>query len=244
MYTKNTQHQGVLKSLSIALLICGSTIPPTHAQEASAVVASPSAVSSVFESFDGDELATTLGGQFRPSATASPWQIYLADGKLVLENRQDPNSLHYNDIAWVKYPGSVVVDTTENAVISAVVEGGASSTGGVGILVGSGKAGAYLAFLIDESGRYHLLEKNGRRLRTIITEVTSAIRPDQLNEVTYEVRGANIAFLINGEETIQIESPNRMPGSRRIDGRTGVGVAAFGTGTFYIDSVTISRGNS
>jgi hypothetical protein len=232
-----------LKPLQQALFFCFLAVLPVHAQEVEIQGVTQSGGNPVVETFDGEDLSTILGGQLRQTHNNSPWLVYLADGKLVMENRQNPNSLHYNDIAWVKYPSSTVVDTTQNAVISAVVEGRASSTGGVGILIGSGKAGAYIAFLVDQSGRYHLLQKDGRQLRTVITELNSAIRTDQPNELSFEVRGANLAFLVNGEDVIQIESPNRMPGSRRIDGRTGVGLAAFGIGTFDIESVEISKGN-
>ena len=237
-------HRTAKHLIGFAFLLVGlAAVLPAAAQDPSTAVQSQNSANSVFESFDGDEITTVLGGQFRASSGTSPWLVYLSDGRLVLENRQDADSLHYNDIAFVRYPNSTIVETTENATISAIVEGSATSTGGVGILVGSGKAGVYLAFTVDSSGRYHLFQKDGRQLRTVTTDTSAAILSNRPNELSYEVRGANIAFLINGEDTIQIESPNLTPASRRIDGRTGVGVAAFGVGTFYFDSVTISKAN-
>jgi len=232
-----------LKSLKATLLISALAAFPVHAQSTLPQIQTDSSATAYVETFEGEDQATLFGGQLRLDQKTAPWLLYVVDGKLVMENRVDPTSLHFNDVAWVRYPNSAVVETTQNAVISAVVEVGKSSTGGVGIIVGSGKAGAYLAFLVDAEGRYHLFKKDGRQLRAVISEPNSAIRIGRPNELSYDVRGANIAFLINGREAVQIESPNRLSGARRNDGRTGVGIASFGLGTFYFDSVEISKGN-
>lgn len=196
----------------------------------------------VVETFDEDDLSLVLGGQIINTANNSPWLVYLGNGKLVMENTQNPNSLQYNDIAWVKYPGNGLIETTQDAVISVVIEAKPTGPGGAGILIGSGKAGVYMVFSVDGEGRYYLYQKDGRQLRSVHNGAHEAILIGRANELTFEENGANIAFFANGTEVIQIENPNRKPGARRTDNDYGVGIAAVGTGKFFFERVEISKG--
>ena len=198
----------------------------------------------VQELFDGDDSSLMLGGRIDLSGDKkSPWLSYVADGELVIENRLEPQSIHYNDIAWVKYPESGILESTENSVISVIVEVKNTGRGGAGFLVGSGKAGAYLMFSVDGQGRYHVIRKEGRNARTVHSAKHAAILVGAPNQLTFEMRGANVVFIANGVEIIQIPDSNRKNNSRRLNGQTGIGLAVFGIGTFAYDSVEISQAN-
>lgn len=197
----------------------------------------------VAEDFASGDPSLMLGGQIDLDGETPPWFVHVADGKVVMENRLDPRSLHFNDIAWVKYPDSEVLASTEDAVISATVEAKNTGSGGVGILVGSGKAGAYLMFSVDGQGQYHILRKDGRNLRPLRSAKHTAIRAGAANQLTFELRGANVVFFANGVEIIKIPYENRAANVARGGGQGGVGLAAFGIGTFSFDRVEIARAN-
>ncbi len=195
----------------------------------------------ITEDFEGDDTSLMLGGQIEFQTRKSPWVLYVKDGQLVMENRQNPQSLHYNDIAWVKFPGSDVIESTEHLVISVVVDGEVNGNGGAGFIVGSGKEGVYLMFSVDDAGRFHVLQKDGRQLRPVHRATHPAIVLGGPNEISFDVKGAHVAFLANGTEVIQIPFPSRMSVNRQQSGQAGIGLAAFGTGTFFFDDVEIGR---
>lgn len=195
----------------------------------------------IVETFDGEDPSLMLGAQIDFRTDKSPWLVYVSDGKLILENRKNPQSIHYNDVKWVKFPEADAITTTENAVISVVVDGENEGRGGAGFLVGSGIAGVYLMFSVDEQGRYHLFHKDGRKVRPVHSAKHDAIEVGEPNTLTFEVRGANIAFFVNGTEVIKLPNPTKLAHARQTDGRTGIGLAAFGIGKFSFDSVEISQ---
>ena len=195
------------------------------------------------ETFDGEDRSLMLGGQIFFNPTKSQWIIYVANGDLVMENRENPQSLHYNDIAWVKFPDTESVEPTEDLLISAVVQSENFAQGGAGILVGSGKAGAYLALAVDGQGRFHVLRKDGRQLRAVHSAKHDAIEIGRPNKLDFQVRGPHVLFFVNGTKVIQIPYSKRGTNSRRPNGGTGIGLAAFGTGTFRFEEVEISRPN-
>ncbi len=224
----------------IAAIVFGGFSSAATSQEQAGATGSRNVVA---EAFDSGDPSLMLGGQIDLNGEAPPWFVHVADGKLVMENRLDPRSLHFNDIAWVKYPGSDVLASTEDAVISATVEAKNAGSGGVGILVGSGKAGAYLMFSVDGQGQYHVLRKDGRNLRPLHSAKHVAIRADAANQLTFELRGATVVFFANGVEIIKIPYANRTASIARGGEQGGVGLAAFGIGTFSFHSVEIARAN-
>ena len=228
------------KAIPVAAILLSSASSAATSQEQTEVASSQRVVK---ESFDGGDLSLMLGGQISLQGENTPWLVYVTGGKLVMENRQKPQSLHYNDIGWVKYPKSDVLTSTENSVISVTVEGKSVGNGGAGFLVGSGKLGVYVMFSVDEKGRYHILKKDGRKLRSLHRATHPAIVVGAPNQLTFEMRGAHVVFFANGTEIIQIPFSNRAANSRRFDGQTGIGLAAFGIGTFTFDNVEITQGN-
>ena len=230
--------RNLVKVLSTAAIFLSCTLSVANSQDQTDTTNGRSVVT---ESFGGSDPALILGGQISFVQDSAPWLVYLSNGNLVMENRQNPKSLQYNDIAWVKFPESGVLTSTENLIISAIVESENVGNGGAGILIGSGKAGAYLAFAVDGQGRYHVLKKESRKLRTLHSAKHTAIVVGAPNRLTFEVRGAHIAFLANGTEVIQVPYVRRLGSSGQSGGRSGIGIAAFGTGKFLFDSVAISR---
>lgn len=189
------------------------------------------------ESFDGGDPSVMLGGQLDIGMEKAPWVYFVADGALVMENRTEPQSIHYNDISWAKYPDSASLESTEGSIISATVEAQNEGRGGVGILIGSGEAGDYLAFLVDGQGQYHVVRKNGSSVKALNSGRSAAVLVEGSNTLTFEVRGENILFFANSDKVIEI--PYTVPG----DGRGGVGIAAYGLGQFRVDEIAISRSN-
>lgn len=194
------------------------------------------------ETFEAQDASLILGGQIDLRLIKAPWVAYMAEDRLVLENRQNPNSLHFNDISWIRYPGSAMVEPTEGAVISAIVGSETTANAGVGILIGSGIAGSYLMFAVDDHGKYYLLQKDGRTLRLIHSAPDEAIRVGAPNEVSFEPRGGNVIFRVNGSDILEMDMDTQMRGSRRKSTGWGIGIAAFGLGSFFFDSVVISKG--
>lgn len=190
------------------------------------------------ETFDAGDPSAMLGGQIGLESDTQPWVLSVTDGKLVVQNRVSAQNIHYNDVAWVKYPNSTSLESTENSVIAAVVEPRNESSGGAGIYFGNGDAGAYLAFLVDAQGQYHVMKKEGKRVSRMLSGQSDAIRIGQANEVSLAWRGEELAFFSNGVEVIRVPYARR-PG----DGLGGLGLAAFGIGTYLFDSVEISRQN-
>ena len=158
----------------------------------------------ILDAFDDEHPSLVLGGQIDFQTGKSSWLVYLFGGKLVMENRLNPQSLHYNDITWVLFPGSEMLESAEDLQISALVEGANSGPCGVGILVGSGKAGIRKMFAVDGQGLFQILKRDGRKLTPVHRARHEAVLAGALNEVAFEVRGANVAFLVNGAEIIEI----------------------------------------
>lgn len=222
----------------VAAFVLGSLPSSAASQDQTAVQASRPVVE---ETFDSDDSDLVLGGQLDLTAQTPPWFVHVSDGKLVMENRLEPQSLHYNDISWVTYPETDLLASTENAVISATVEAKNSGKGGAGILLGSGKAGSYLMFSVDGQGQYHVLRKDGRSLRPMRSAKHVAIHIGAPNELSFELRGANVVFLANGTEVIRIPYEPQPGSMGRGNDQSGVGLAAFGIGKFSFDNVEIAR---
>lgn len=190
------------------------------------------------ETFEDGDPSAMLGGQIDLGGETQPWILHVSDGNLVVENRTTAQSIHYNDVAFVKYPDSSSLESTENSVISAVVEARNEGSGGAGILFGNGDAGAYLAFLVDAQGQYHVMRKQGKKVNRLHSGKSDAILVGKPNELSLAWRGADLAFFANGKEVIKVPYEHT-PGN----GLGGLGLAAFGIGTFLYDSVEFSRAN-
>jgi len=236
----------LIRTLSVAAILTGAS--PLLAQEAATVPKKPvvrtlvefdSPAPRVYtETFDGDDMSLMLGGHINFPEKDSEWLVYVTGGKLVLENKSNPRVLHYNDITWVKYPDPDTLETTENAVISVVVDGQNEGMGGVGLIVGSGKGGHYVMFSVDGEGRYHIFRKDGRKARPVHSAKHPAVRISGPNQLTFKKHGKKIAFIANGTEIIRVLAAKR--GLPKGEG-AGVGLAAFGLGKYTIDSVVITQ---
>lgn len=228
----------IVTAVLAAILFAASTVTAPAQDQAAAIGSQPS----ITETFDAGDPSLMLGGQIDLDTDVAPWRVDITAGKLVMENRLNPQSLHYRDIAWVQYPDSDTLTSTEDAVISTVVEAENSGRGGAGILVGSGKAGTYLMLSVDGQGHYHVLRKDGSTLRPLRSARHVAIVAGAPNKLTFEQRGTNTVFIVNGAEIIKIpnaEGPG-LPGRPRA-GASGIGLAAFGIGEFSFDDVVITR---
>jgi hypothetical protein len=226
---------GFAKQALVSSFLLGSCVSAAVAQEQAGSTDTPVVFLETFET--GDPMAM-LGGQIDLGGDSQPWILHVTDGKLVLENRTAAQNIHYNDIGFVKYPDSSSLESTETSVISAVVESRNEGSGGVGIFFGSGDAGAYLAFLVDAQGQYHVMRKQGKKVSRLHSGTSDAILADKPNAVSLAWRGADLAFFANGTEVIKVPYAHT-PGS----GQGGLGLAAFGIGAYLIDSVEFSRAN-
>lgn len=208
--------------------------------QAQVVSSTPIAMTGYTETFDDAAAMQFLGGQIDLRQVQPPWAISVADGRLSFRNSANPDSLRYQDISWVKYPGSDVVASTAGARITAIVQSENNGLGGAGILIGSGKNGSYFMFAIDDRGQYYLARRSGRDLRMVNIDYDTAILPGQPNEVSFHMSGDNIVFVVNGQPVVQVASSSQMPGSKRIGANAEVGIAAFGLGMYHFDSVTVT----
>jgi hypothetical protein len=225
----------VARPALISAIFFGGLASVAASQEQSATAGNPGVVS---ETFDGGDTSVMLGGQLDIGTEKAPWVYFLSDGALVMENRSEPLSIHYNDIFWAKYPDSDTLESTEGAIISATVEADNEGPGGIGILIGSGEAGAYLAFLVDGQGQYHVFQKEGTVVKKLNSGRSAAIKVEGPNSLTFEVRGENVLFRANSDKVIEVPY-STMPGN----GQGGLGLAAYGIGQFRVEDVAISRGN-
>ncbi len=222
----------------VAALAFGS-VPATAFSEEQAAVTDGRAAA--VENFEAGDPALMLGGQVDLVNQTPPWLVSISGGKLFMENKLEPLSLHYNDIGWVQFPGTDVLASTDGAVVSATVDVKNMGKGGAGIFVGSGKAGTYLFFSVDGQGQYHVLRKDGRSLRALRSAKHVAIHAGAPNELAFELRGANVVFFANGTEIIKVPNENGMASAGRGNDQAGVGLAAFGIGVFSFDDVEIVR---
>lgn len=185
------------------------------------------------ENFDGADRSLMLGGQLDFTNAKSKWLLTVSDGKMVLENRFNPMSLQYQDIKWVRYEGEGTVSTTEDARISVTVEAANQGRGGAGVLVGSGKLGNYLVFAVGKEGHFHVLQKERGKARFVYSGQSELVNVQGANRVTFAHRDGKVAFFANGKELIAMPYKPRTP--------LGVGLAAFGIGSFTFDDVEISK---
>lgn len=197
----------------------------------------------ITETFDSGDIDLILGGQLAGHGSKSVFDKYLAGGEFVLQNRTDPNALHYNDISWVTFPGTDILQSTEGTVISAVVRTNATGTAGAGILVGSGTAGKYIMFAVDGAGHFHVLQKDGRSLRRLQSAKHAAVVVGGSNTLTFDMSGANIAFYANDTRVLQVPFTNSIGRGSHGSGSMGIGLAAFGLGQFFFEGVEIKPAN-
>ncbi len=227
---------GLVRNAIVLGLVFGSSLTAATAQETAATPAVPS---TFVETFDSGDPNAMLGGQLDLVASeATDWDQYVSDGKFVVENRTVAQSVYYNDVSWVKYPDSGALEPTESSVISAIVESRNRGSGGAGIYFGNGVAGSYLAFLVDAEGQYHVIRKQNGRVERLHSGQSDAILADKPNELALAWRGASLVFFANDAEVISVPH-TYTPG--RGDG--GLGLAAFGIGTYLFDSVEFARAN-
>ncbi|WP_417675988.1 hypothetical protein [Roseibium sp.] len=190
----------------------------------------------VTETFDGDDPDLILAGPVDLAVKeALEWDFSVSDGRFVLENRSAPKSAFYKDIEWVRYDGSDNLVSTNLANISVTVTSDDRGRGGAGVFVGSGQRGRYWMFCIDGNGHYFVLNKSGRKVKTAFSGSHAAIHPDKANRVALERQEDKIVFLANDVEIIQVPMKNW---KGKLDG---VGLGAFGKGSYTFDDLKISQ---
>lgn len=190
---------------------------------------------SYVENFDGEDRETMLGGQlaFANTNADTSWIETIVGGKLIFESRLQANKLHYQDISWVRYEGENTLSSTRDATIAVSVEPENEGMGGAGILVGSGKAGSYLAFVVDRQGRFHVVHKARGTTRVAYSGKSEHIRVGAANRLTFDRSGDTVTFFANGADVITMPLENRDAPQ--------VGLAAFGIGVFAFDDVEITK---
>lgn len=225
---------GLVRTAVVSAIFLGGFGVSAWAQEADAAAEA----SVVLETFDSGDPSAMLGGQIDLVGDALPWILHVSEGKFVVENRTEAQSIHYNDISYVKYPDSGSLELTENSVISAMVDPRNEGSGGCGIYFGNGDAGFYLAFLLDAQGQYHVVRKLNGKVKRLHSGTADAIKAGEANEVSLAWRGGSLVFFANGTEVINVPY-DYTPGT----GEGGLGLAAFGIGSYYFDDVEFSRAN-
>jgi len=195
------------------------------------------------ENFSNEDISVILGGQINLQNSKSKWHVYLSNQKLVMKNEHEPNSLHYDDIEWVKYSGSKVLSSAKGATISVTIEANNDGRGAAGIIVGSGERGFYWMFGVDGQGRFHLIKKAGRKTYHAHTGVNENIIKGKPNRISYKTHKNNIVFFVNKTEMIQVPLGRLKTKSYKNIEMPGIGLAAFGIGTYIFDDVEIRPNN-
>lgn len=185
------------------------------------------------EDFSGADPDTMLGGAVDFTSDDKEWFVSVVNGKLLMENRRHPQSLHYNDIAWVRYPGAESLSSTKASRIKATIDARNKGRGGAGILIGSGIRGHYWLFAVDRKGRYFVIKKSGRKSRIVYSETSNKINSNRSNELTYELQNKVIKFIANGREIVKVPLEKN---DRKV---SGIGLGAFGIGVYSFDNVEI-----
>jgi|GEM_PF-4628788 len=192
------------------------------------------AKASYHEDFNTRDLNAVLDGQIVLSDRISPWTIWVNGKNLVWSNISESHSLHYQDINWVRFDAGGEITRLENATVSVTVIAKNNTRGGAGVLVGSGVKNRYWSFNIDDSGNYHVLRKEWRRLAPVSQGSHPAIKRGQPNAVTFRREEGAVAFLVNDQEVVRVPTE---------DGRhlEGIGLTAYGAGSFKFDDLIITQ---
>ncbi|WP_417695013.1 hypothetical protein [Roseibium sp.] len=196
------------------------------------------------ETFDNKTIDEVIGGRFVEEPTDPTWRdrhakkywSFSTDGhRMVWKNTQHPNSTHFLDIPWVAYDDGLRLFEVNEADISVTVKAQTRGRGGAGVLIGSGMSGYYWLFALDGNGNYHLLRKAGRNLHPATRARHPAIKMGADNRISYVRTEDTHIFSVNGEEVL------RVPNIERRHALKGVGIGAFGKGSYEFDDLKITQ---
>ncbi len=187
------------------------------------------------ENFDNEDPDLILGGQLTVPPRRSPWKIRFEDGKLIFKNRTKGHNTHLVDINWVRFDGSEKLSPVQNADIAVTVTADSNGLGGAGVIVGSVEHRRYWFFGIDDHGRYHVFRKRGSKLTPVTNGYNVAILQGEVNRVFVDRQQDKNVFFVNDQMIIEV--PTNGPKGRP----DGVGLSAFGKGTYYFDDLVITQ---
>ena len=231
----------ILRILSVLTLVFGYSYTPAKSEEQRETVQKSV---SYKENFSGNDISIILGGQIELKDAKTKWLTYLSDQKLVMKNEHEANSLHYDDIQWVKYPGTNVLSSSDGATLAVTVEANNEGRGAAGVIVGSGQKGTYWMFGVDGQGRFHVVQKAGRKTYHAHSDKHEVILKGQPNRISYKFEKINVLFFVNETEMIKVPLGRLKPKGYRNIKLPGIGLAAFGIGSYTFDDVEIKPGDT
>lgn len=183
------------------------------------------------ETFDGPDKAIMLNGTVDYGVDGA-WSARIDDGALELENTDAGSAVRYYTTPTVSYPGSGAVSQTDGASIEVDVRVDAQDRSGAGLLGGfDPRRKDYHLFAIGPNQQIYVMFRENGKARLLVAATNDAVKSGQTNRLRLSSQDDGLAFEVNGVRVITI-APSDLVGR-------GIGIGAFGRGTFSFDNVHI-----
>lgn len=184
------------------------------------------------ETFDGSDPAIMLNGVVDYGIKA-PWVARIANEALELSNTDADNALRYYTLPTVSYRGTGTVSRTDGASIEVDVhvEAVDKARSGAGLVGGfDHRRKDYVLFAIGPAKQVYVVQRRNGKARMLATAEHDGIKEGG-NRLRISSVDDGLGFDINGVRVMTVEHAE-LPGK-------GIGIGAFGRGTFRFDTVRI-----
>ncbi|HET6492951.1 MAG TPA: hypothetical protein VFG44_08255 [Burkholderiales bacterium] len=160
------------------------------------------------------------------------WSVRINDGALELSNSEAEHALRYYTVPTVSYPGSGSVSDTDGAIVEVEVRVEAHGRAGAGIVAGFDRSKKdYLLFATGAGQQVYVVRRTHGKARMLTATTNDAVKEGEMNRLRVSRTDGGLALDINGARVMMVSSSD-------VPGR-GIGIGAFGTGTFSFDEVLI-----
>lgn len=183
------------------------------------------------ETFDGPDDAIMLNGVVDYGVDGA-WSAHIADHSLELTNAADKHAVRYYTTPTLTYPGSKMISRTDGATIEVDVRVDAVERSGAGIVGGFDRHKKdYHLFAVGGDQQVYVMHRVGGKARLLMAAKNPAVKIGGINRLKVSGENGDLAFEVNGALVMVIKSAE-LAGS-------GIGIGAFGRGTFAFDTVNI-----
>lgn len=194
--------------------------------------ASGQAARTYVETFDGPDPSVMLNGVVDYGADGG-WAVRIDDGALELLNTTEGDAVRYYTTPTVSYPGSMRISRTDGATIEVDVRVDADFRAGAGLIGGfDHQKKDYLLFAVGPAQQAYVLARTNGKARILVATHHDAVRTAQTNRLKISREGGGLRFDVNDSHVLTIDRAD-VPGG-------GIGLGAFGRGSFSFDNVNIS----
>jgi hypothetical protein len=184
------------------------------------------------ETFDGPDPSVMLNGVVDYGADGD-WAVRIDDGALELSNTEEGDAVRYYTTPTVSYPGSGRISRTDGATIEVDVRVDAGSRAGAGLIGGfDHQKKDYILFAVGPAQQVYVLGRTNGKAKILVATHHDAVRTAQTNRLKISREGGGLRFEVNDSHVLTIDRED-VPGP-------GIGLGAFGRGSFSFDNVNIS----